>query len=169
MIETKQCIKCNKILPLNQFNFCATTKDKHRGECKKCTKEYKKEYWEKNKEEIRRKDRKRYWGNPEKQRLRGRTYRQTNLEKARESTNQSSKKYRANNRDKYLAHTILNVAVLRGEINRKPCVICGSAEKIHGHHEDYSQPLGVVWMCQKHHDEYHRLARHFAYGRLSLR
>ena len=34
------------------------------------------------------------------------------------------------------------------------CVVCGS-EKTVAHHEDYSKPLDVVWLCRKHHRHVH--------------
>lgn len=45
-------------------------------------------------------------------------------------------------------------AIQRGEIIRQACVVCG-AEKAHAHHEDYSKPLDVIWLCRKHHREVH--------------
>lgn len=40
-------------------------------------------------------------------------------------------------------------ALNRGEIQRVPCV-CGSVEA-EMHHEDYSKPLEVRWMCRECH------------------
>ena len=51
----------------------------------------------------------------------------------------------------------------RGEITRGPCEVCGSS-KTHGHHEDYSRPLDVVWLCGLHHRELHRLERKYGKG-----
>lgn len=45
-------------------------------------------------------------------------------------------------------------AIQRGEIIRQPCSVCG-LEKAHAHHEDYSKPLDVMWLCRKHHREIH--------------
>jgi hypothetical protein len=44
--------------------------------------------------------------------------------------------------------------VKTGELVRTPCVFCG-AEKVVGHHPDYSKPTEVVWLCQKHHSMVH--------------
>ena len=58
---------------------------------------------------------------------------------------------------KYLgAHNILKCAIRRGEIIRGPCAVCGSTKNIHGHHEDYSKPLEVIWLCASHHKEIHK-------------
>jgi len=44
-----------------------------------------------------------------------------------------------------------NLAIGRGDLERGPCEVCGTAEHIHGHHEDYSRPLHVRWLCRLHH------------------
>lgn|GEM_PF-1977442 len=49
---------------------------------------------------------------------------------------------------------ILNRAIAKGEIKRQPCQICGYPNG-HGHHEDYNEPLKVVWLCSKHHMRLH--------------
>jgi hypothetical protein len=45
-------------------------------------------------------------------------------------------------------------AVRSGKLTRSPCEVCGVA-KSEGHHDDYSKPLDVRWLCRKHHDEHH--------------
>lgn len=35
-----------------------------------------------------------------------------------------------------------------------PCEVCGDVNS-QGHHEDYSRPLEVMWLCQKHHSARH--------------
>lgn len=45
-------------------------------------------------------------------------------------------------------------AVKMGEMVRENCVKCGNSET-QGHHEDYSKPLDVVWLCREHHEERH--------------
>lgn len=37
---------------------------------------------------------------------------------------------------------------------KQPCEVCGSLDT-HRHHEDYSKPLEVRWLCQLHHKEVH--------------
>jgi hypothetical protein len=62
-----------------------------------------------------------------------------------------------------LAHKLVMQALANGKLVRESCVVCGLA-KTHAHHEDYSKPLEVVWLCQKHHKEHHRLERHYGRG-----
>lgn len=46
-------------------------------------------------------------------------------------------------------------AVQRGTLKKEPCMRCGEA-KVHAHHEDYSAPLDVMWLCTEHHALRHR-------------
>lgn len=55
---------------------------------------------------------------------------------------------------KDIARSIANMAVRRGHLVKKPCEKCGkaNAEK---HHDDYSKPLDVRWLCMRCHREEH--------------
>ncbi len=46
-------------------------------------------------------------------------------------------------------------AVKTGRLKRLPCEVCGK-EPAEGHHDDYSKPLDVRWLCKPHHDDHHR-------------
>jgi len=52
------------------------------------------------------------------------------------------------------ALSIFHRALYSGKIKRGECEICGS-EKVDGHHQDYSKPLEVVWLCHRHHKQLH--------------
>ena len=55
------------------------------------------------------------------------------------------------------ARNLLNAAVRRGDIVRDSvCRRCGAETKLQGHHEDYSKPLEVVWLCSECHGKAHR-------------
>ncbi len=45
-------------------------------------------------------------------------------------------------------------AVKRGDIIRGECKVC-SKPNAHAHHEDYSKPLDVIWLCRQHHEDIH--------------
>lgn len=61
------------------------------------------------------------------------------------------RRWRNSNKDKVRAESIAN---------RKykdicfPCSICGN-KTTHKHHEDYSKPLDITWLCAKHHRLHH--------------
>lgn len=39
----------------------------------------------------------------------------------------------------------------------QPCEVCGSVERVHAHHKDYSKPLEVTWLCPFHHKQAHKV------------
>jgi hypothetical protein len=41
-------------------------------------------------------------------------------------------------------------------IRADKCSICDSVEGVEGHHQDYTRPLDVVWLCGNHHRIAHR-------------
>jgi hypothetical protein len=41
------------------------------------------------------------------------------------------------------------------ELVRRLREVCGDPDA-HAHHEDYSKPLEVRWLCTQHHNEAHR-------------
>jgi hypothetical protein len=54
--------------------------------------------------------------------------------------------------EKQKARNMVLTALANGKLVKKPCKICNEL-KVEGHHEDYSKPLKVVWLCKKHHVE----------------
>ena len=58
--------------------------------------------------------------------------------------------------DRVRASRELQYAVQTGKVI-KPllCESCGREKKLSGHHEDYSKPLKVVWLCSSCHKSRH--------------
>lgn len=52
------------------------------------------------------------------------------------------------------AQDALNTKLKSGKIIKQQCEICGE-KRVHGHHDDYSKPLEVRWLCSQHHVEWH--------------
>lgn len=68
------------------------------------------------------------------------------------------KAWEGRNPEKKAAQSAVNNAVRDGRL-KKPghCEDCCSAnDRIHGHHEDYSRQLEVVWLCPACHSKRHR-------------
>lgn len=56
-----------------------------------------------------------------------------------------------------LARLAVRNALRRGELRKEPCEVCG-ALRVDGHHDDYSRPLAVRWLCRQHHRDHHAKA-----------
>jgi len=53
------------------------------------------------------------------------------------------------------AEDIVHRAVKNGELVRRPCETCGNTINVDGHHDDYSKPLAVRWLCRSCHMKEH--------------
>jgi len=42
-----------------------------------------------------------------------------------------------------------------GRLVRQPCEKCNTTDKVEAHHDDYTKPMDVRWLCRKHHLEHH--------------
>lgn len=56
------------------------------------------------------------------------------------------------------AHVALASGLRRGLLERQPCAVCGH-DTVDGHHENYDEPLNVIWLCRRHHLALHRKVR----------
>lgn len=67
--------------------------------------------------------------------------------------------WQAKNILKRAAHKAVEVALRKGVLVAKPCERCGTDYGVHAHHDDYTKPLNVIWLCARHHGERHRELR----------
>lgn len=65
---------------------------------------------------------------------------------------ENQRRYRERNPQKHLAHRMTQAAIKNGTIIPMPCEVCGEL-KVEAHHDDYTKPLAVRWLCKKHHWE----------------
>jgi len=95
---------------------------------------------------------------PDKRRAANKKYYRENVEKLRSDMREYSKrngrKLREAHPEKVKARNALNGAVRYKKLIRQDCW-CG--ERGQAHHDDYSKPLEVKWLCIKHHAELHRI------------
>jgi len=70
----------------------------------------------------------------------------------------SEKKYKKLYPEKMKAHQAVFRAIQSGKLEKKPCQFCGSV-KSQAHHDNYTKPLEVRWLCPLHHTAWHRTHR----------
>lgn len=108
-----------------------------------------KKYYDKNKDKIREYEKERYL--KDKERIR-------NVQKIYNGTKEYlvvRKNWRDRNKLQTKAQWAISRAVSRKKIKRMPCEICGEINT-QAHHDDYTKPLEVRWLCRLHHMEFHK-------------
>jgi len=86
--------------------------------------------------------------------------RQCRNERMRPTRTKYFEQYREQSPEKVAAHRIVAAAIASGELTVEPCEVCGATDTmIDAHHDDYSKPLEVRWLCREHHMEHHRSIR----------
>lgn len=151
-MEEKQCIDCNQLKPISEFY--QKGEGKYRAVCKDCyrkrySKSWKK-YYQKHKDEILLRVRKYYIAN--RDRILERYKKWCKTEKAKKIIREKEKKRRRRWLQKVRCRELFHYYLKTGKIKRGVCEICGS-EEVEAHHDDYSKPLQVRWLCPKHHRE----------------
>lgn len=68
---------------------------------------------------------------------------------------ESCRRWRVKNKHKIFAHHTVEKAIKLGILTRQPCEVCNKKNAF-AHHDDYSKPLEVRWLCNFHHSEWHR-------------
>lgn len=147
----KNCHKCNRVIPLGGFYANRGMKDGYLNKCKECV----------NAESKVRLDNKKLnpeWVVAEAKRCREKQRKAlangtaTKIPKLAQQV--FGRAWVERNRKKRSAQQAIQNAVRDGRAVKGPCEKCGSLDS-EGHHEDYSKPLEVIWLCPKHHGERH--------------
>ena len=138
----KTCTKCKNTLSKLAFSKDSRRKDNLQGWCKSCMKKATCR-WRKS---LRGK---------ESQKQRDKKYGRT--EKGKKTNKKASAKHREVHPERTKAHNAVMIALRNGRLTKQPCP-CGET-KVEGHHEDYSKPLDVEWLCTKHHKQLHYTRR----------
>lgn len=141
---------------------CCRKRDKNKNRSEKSiekNKVYKAEWQKKNKDLLNARQRKRYAKNIEKCRneARKREVKRRMSEKYKEQKNKYDRWYRKVYPERARARDKVKYAVSTGKLIRSSeCELCKKVAKTHGHHEDYSNPLDVIWLCPTCHLSYHK-------------
>ena len=67
---------------------------------------------------------------------------------------ETARRMREKHPEKASARLAVRNALRRGELLRGPCEDCGDPTS-EAHHDDYSKPLSVRWLCRDHHVQHH--------------
>lgn len=78
--------------------------------------------------------------------------------KGKEVRRSAVKRSRKLHKDKANARNKTQTAIRSGRLVPMPCEHCGAPYK-HAHHEDYSRPLDVIWLCASCHVKRHNQIR----------
>jgi len=132
----KRCTKCGEIRPASGFGKDRRRKDGLQSQCKECFRERKAEYHLKNGDAVRKKHREYYAKN-------------------RERTIERVRLWRLANPEKIKAEGAVAHAKKMGRLIVEPCETCGSTENVDAHHDDYTKPLDVRWLCKSCHRRHH--------------
>jgi hypothetical protein len=133
-VNTAICHDCQTAKPLDQFYLKANGRP--RSYCRAC-------------ENLR----SRRWAidHPERIRL---AMRRADAKRAA-SKSARNHAYEARHRLEREAYSAVAAALDSGLLKREHCLICHSP-RTEGHHDDYSKPLAVRWLCDPCHHMWHR-------------
>ena len=152
----KICFKCNELKPLNEYYKHKKMSDGHLNKCKDCTKKDVHKHRGENIEKVRAYDRNR----PNKSDRAKKSHDYHKTEKGKSVRFLATRNYRSANPARYKANTAVGSAIRDGRLKRPDfCEKCGIACKPSGHHDDYSKPLNVRWLCLDCHKEFHLFIR----------
>lgn len=153
----KTCIHCHTTKPTVEFYSHPAMSDGRLNACKECVKrdvrlnrEAKLEYYQAY-------DRER--GALPERKERVKRYARTSA--GRRAHHLASVAYQVCHPQKVKAVHAANNAVRDGKLVRQPCEKCG-AVKAQKHHDDYSKPLEVRWLCTPCHAAHHKALREAA-------
>ena len=127
--------------------------DGHLNKCKECTKSDVKSHRDNNIEKVRAYDRYRYHHFEHRQELSRECGRRAVRDGRAAAYNRVA---RERNPEKYKARCAVNNAIRDGRLERgAECERCGTTVRLQAHHDDYSKPLDVRWLCPACHGSHH--------------
>jgi hypothetical protein len=131
---TKVCKECNIEKPLSEFFFWAK-RNWYSPRCKPCHNIFCTKY-----------------RHSEKGKATSKTW--SKSDRGSEVTKQRMATWRAKNKIKRTAQTAVSNAIRDGRLQRGSCIIC-NVPMAEAHHNDYSKPFQITWLCKTHHSAIH--------------
>ena len=151
----KTCLLCSSEKETSEFGKDSSTSDGISRYCMSCNRLKGRRYRESNKASVRTKNKKYRESHKDEAKVLFDNWSKHNKDKIYASSLRSRAKYPE--RDK--ARRALRRAVASGKVAKLfYCEECCSDKNIEGHHEDYSKPLEVKWLCRKCHRSLHLVA-----------
>lgn len=137
MEETKYCRWCEQDRSIDEFYKHPQMKGGRVNKCTTCCKDAMHEVYKENKPHYAAYEKAR--GSTDKRKAQAIVYQKTR---------------RAKNDGKDKARQLVNFEIQMGRLERQPCEVCQEPDA-EAHHDDYSKPLDIRWLCFKHHREHH--------------
>lgn len=134
----KKCFACGLHLPISEFYKHPKMADGRLGKCKICQRNAVTKNREKNLERIRNYDRER-----------------SKLPHRKISISEISTKWRKADPRRVRCHNAVARALRAGRLHKHSCERCGEL-KVYAHHDNYDEPLNVMWLCQPCHKVRHK-------------
>lgn len=149
----KVCRTCNLEKELGDFYKHSKMADGHLNKCIQCVKERVKTHRVLNRDKIIAEAKKR--ANEPNRIASRKKYQQS--EKGKLAHKKAMISYKERYPMKRASHIIVGNALRNGKlVKHDSCSECGSSTKIEGHHDDYTKPLELRWLCEKCHKEWHK-------------
>jgi transposase-like protein len=149
----KVCRNCFLEKPLDCFYKHAAMQDGYLNKCIDCVKQRVAKHRLLNLDRIKEYDKKRSMF-PHRVAAR-KEYQKT--EQGRLAKQKAMTTYKQRYPLKLAAHIITRNYIRDGKlIQASSCSVCGSTHNIEGHHDDYTKPLEVRWLCVSCHKKWHR-------------
>ncbi len=139
----KQCKICRQIKPLQDFHKDRKLSDGRFNECKVCNNNRRIRYKTIEFTNIEWRER-RIQYHYDRQHL---YTPNVSIEKRNEYAKKQRLKRKKENHARYLAN--------KEYPHNQPCEVCGSI-LTERHHDDYSKPLEIRWLCKIHHEDHHK-------------
>jgi hypothetical protein len=137
--KVKLCSICKEEKDIFTFQKKCTSSDGYATICKPCGAAQDRQRRLDNTEKYREKDKRRYQNHTERKKV---------YKRLADKKKKHPERVRAKQKLKYYMKS--------GKIIKPTsCNVCHKERPIDGHHEDYNDPLGIIWLCKPCHTKHH--------------